>query len=159
MTLPVWSWNPFLTSLTPPAIPYYSAPFIANQCSEGLSGLTVFNSSSPILPCSSLRHLPQSIPPKLLFSMISILLNSPVSFQDHLSELSSSIWYHWLLNPSRNTFFPLTSKMLPLLLPPHLFPSPPLPPYLLYHPNLLVDSSTLPIFCLLNAEAVNIQIL
>lgn len=137
MTLPRVISNPLLTSHIPLAIPYYSAPFIALLLFW--SWLTVFLFSHyPLTTASSLKHLTQTALLQVtndlhIAKFASILLNLPGWFQDHLSELSSSTWYNWLLIPSRNTFFPSHLKCY-LYCPPHISPSP--PPYWLYHPNL-----------------------
>lgn len=93
---------------------FYSAPFVTKLCSEGLSWLTGFISSSPILSyLSPIRYVPQTTPPKplLRLPMISMLLNSMFGLQTPLRELI--IWCNWSLVFFWKHFLHLASGTLP----------------------------------------------
>lgn len=114
-------------------------------------------SSILLLPFSPTYHQlgfhPQTTLPQLLSSrlpMISILLKSTVRVSRLILLNGSAASDSGSLTPG-NTFFTWYPGRYPLLFC--------LPAYWLYCPNLLADSSTLPIFCLLNVEAFHIQIL
>ena len=126
---------------------------MAKECSGSL-WLTVLSSSPPIL-----SYLPPFMfPPQTTLPLSTAFLKvtndlhivkvNCQSFQAHLTERISCIWYKWPLTPG-NTFFTWYPGRDPLLFC--------LPAYWLYCPSLLADSSTLPIFCLLNVEAFHIQ--